>query len=461
MSSASVAPSAEEVAKPPILVPGGPPPEAPIDAAPIDAVPIEAVPAPTPIDFGDVPPVHVQIWNGIGSAAEWLFGAASIGVGRAALAAIPILNLVSLGYLLEVAGRIARTGHFSAGFIGYRLAARAGTIAVCVTLAVLPLWFLSVAAHSAALIDPTSDITRAWNLGLYLATAAAAFHVVSAIYAGGRFRDFLWPLFQPVYGPLASIGSFFAGGSIWDAWSWLPPVKLLGDLFRGEAYTKASEGVDQYLHRLRLPYYFWLGARGLVGTFLWLAIPSTLIALGTHLAPPAGGLIAFLGAVLMAIVLFYLPFLQVHFAAEDRFAAFWEIGAVRRQFYRAPWCFWLALTITLALSLPLYLLQIEVVPRDAAWLPALVYIAFILPAKFVLGWALSWGRVGEPTEEGMEPKRDHDAFFLWIWSARGLMIPVVIFYTFFLYLSQYTSWNGSQTLFQQHAFMLPVPSFAW
>src|SRR5690242_19228873 len=93
--------SVVDSAKPPIFLPGGPPPDRPVDAIPAP---------PTQIDFAEAPPVYLQIWNGIGSAAEWVFGAISMVVGLGVLASVPILQVLSLGYLLEVAGRIARTG---------------------------------------------------------------------------------------------------------------------------------------------------------------------------------------------------------------------------------------------------------------------------------------------------------------------------------------------------------------
>ena len=38
---------------------------------------------------------------------EWLFGALTLIVGLAVLATIPVAQLLSLGYLLEVSGRVA------------------------------------------------------------------------------------------------------------------------------------------------------------------------------------------------------------------------------------------------------------------------------------------------------------------------------------------------------------------
>src|SRR5690349_917339 len=65
---------------------------------------------------------------GSASSLEWAFGAATLVVALAVLAATPVLQFLSLGYLLEAAGRVARTGRLRAGFIGVRRAARVGGI---------------------------------------------------------------------------------------------------------------------------------------------------------------------------------------------------------------------------------------------------------------------------------------------------------------------------------------------
>ena len=58
------------------------------------------------------------------SAIEWIFGTATLIVGLSVLATIPVVQLLSLGYLLEVSGRVARVGRLRAGFVGVRRAAR-------------------------------------------------------------------------------------------------------------------------------------------------------------------------------------------------------------------------------------------------------------------------------------------------------------------------------------------------
>src|SRR5438270_2680511 len=61
---------------------------------------------------------------------EWIFGFACLIGALAILAAIPILQFLSLGYLLEAAGRVARSGRLRDGFIGVRTMARIGGIVV-------------------------------------------------------------------------------------------------------------------------------------------------------------------------------------------------------------------------------------------------------------------------------------------------------------------------------------------
>jgi hypothetical protein len=157
-------------------------------------------------------------------------------------------------------------------------------------------------------------------------------------------------------------------------------------------------------------------------------------------------LIGYLGTLSLAVVLLYLPFLQTHFAAENRLAAMFEIGKVTMKFLRAPIAFWLALSITLLLALPLYLLKIEPPPRELWWTLTLWFILFIYPARLATGWAV-----------GRANKRQQPRFFLsWIF-AWTVAMPVVFFYLLILFFTQYTSFLGPASLLEQHAFLLPVP----
>jgi hypothetical protein len=358
----------------------------------------------------------VRLVFGIASILEWLFGALVLTIGLAVLAALPIVQFLSLGYLLEAGARVARSGRIRDGFIGVRLAARLGGAVFASWLLLWPVRFVADFARSAQIIDPGSETARSWRMGLLFLIGVTALHIAAACARGGRVRYFLWPF-----------------NVIW----------LLRRLWRGGYYTEARDAVADVVVSLRLPYYFWLGMRGFAAAALWLVPPVTLLAAG-HAVP----LLGFVGALLLAWVLLYLPFLQLRMARDNRFAAALELRQVRAEFARAPWAFSFALVIAVLLALPLYLLKIEVVPAEAAWLPGLVFITFIFPARLLAGWALA--RAG---------RRDAPRHWFFRWTGRVPLLPVALLYVLVLYLTQFTSWNGVWSLYEQHAFLLPAPFF--
>src|SRR4051794_16761158 len=74
----------------------------------------------------------------IASASEWAFGALALGLGLALLAATPLAQFLSLGYLLEAEGRVARGGRLRDGLVGVRRAARVGSMVLGAWLWLLP-----------------------------------------------------------------------------------------------------------------------------------------------------------------------------------------------------------------------------------------------------------------------------------------------------------------------------------
>lgn len=353
--------------------------------------------------------------RGIGSALEWLFGVATLIGGLALLATLPILQFLSLGYLLESGGRIARSGRLRDGFVGVRKAARVGSIVLGSWLLLLPLRLVSSMATSAAIIEPDGAIARSWESFTLILTVVLGCHIALACARGGRLRHFFWPFGHPFW--------------------------LLGRLRRGFGFAEARDAVWDFVVGLRLPYYFWLGLRGYVGTLAWIFVPVTLIAAGRG-AP----LLGFVGALMLAAVVLHLPFLQMRFAAENRFRALFAVGQVRQRFKRAPWAFAFAMLVALASAVPLYLLKIEMIPREAAWLPSLVFIVFIYPSRIVAGWAY-----------GRADRRETPRNWFFRWTGRLAMIPVVLLYVVIVYFTQFTAWDGIYSLYEQHAFLLPVP----
>ncbi len=354
------------------------------------------------------------------SVQEWVFGAAVVLVGLSALAALPLLQFLSLGFLLEAGGRVARTGRLRDGFIGVRLAARLGGIVLGCWLLLLPVRFVADLAHAAQIVDPDGRAVRGLRLGLFVLIGSTVVHVATVCARGGRLRYFLWPF-----------------NGVW----------LFRRLLRGGYYTEARDAVWNTVLSLRLPYYFSLGFRGFLGALVWLFPPIALLALG-RLPVPLGPLCGFLGAVGLAIVLAYVPFLQMHLATTNRLKAACELMAVRRLFRRAPWAFAFSFVVTLLFALPLYLLKIEIVPREAAWLPSLIFVAFIYPARLLTGWAM-----------GRALHRPTPRHWFFRWTGRLVFVPAASVYVFIVFFTQYTSWNGVWSLYEQHAFLLPVPFF--
>jgi hypothetical protein len=357
----------------------------------------------------------VRLARGIASGVEWLFGLAALVVGLASLAALPVLQLLSLGYLLESSARVARSGRLRDGFVGVRRAARVGGIAVGVWLATLPAWLIGTFAQSAELIDPGGRSAQGWRVALIVMAALTALHVLAACARGGRLRYFLWPFGHPFW--------------------------VARRLREGGLYVALRDAFWASVAALRLPYYFRLGLVGFLGTLAWLVVPAVLITGGGRV-PPLG----LLGALLLAVVVPFLPFLQVRCALEGRPAALFSRRAIRERFRRAPWAFAFSLMVLLLAAIPLYLLKIEMIPREAAWLPSLVFVAFLAPARLLTGWA--YARAG---------RRDRPSHWFFRLLGRLAIVPVAAFYVLIVFLAQYTSWGGAASLYDQHAFLLPVP----
>src|SRR5262249_40622362 len=110
------------------------------------------------------------------------------------------------------------------------------------------------------------------------------------------------------------------------------------------------------------------------------------------------------------------------------------------------WAFAFAFFLTLLFAVPLYLLKIEMIPREVAWLPGLFFIVFIFPARLVCGWA-----------HGRAQRRPARADLFFCLTAPLLMVPAVVLYVGIAFLSQYAAWEGVWSLYEQHAFLLPVP----
>lgn len=406
----------------------------------------------------------VKSWYGLCYALEWLFGLVSLLACLAVLAAIPIVNLLSLGYLLEASGCVARSGRLRDGFIDIGKFARIGSMVAGTWLWLLVPRLISSLATDAWLIDPEGFSARGWRIAQVTSTVLIVVHILLAWYSGGRLRHFFWPFLAPfqlaarilfggIIGPLLRPKIQVISPALADDLyverplsAWFPPAILVAGMRRGRMYAEARNAVWDFIVSLRLPQYFWLGLRGFAGALAWLLLPSLMLMAGTSGRGPVTIVIGYLGAIAMAWVLLYLPFLQTHFACQNRLSAMFQIREVRAQFRRAPIAYWFALAITLLFALPLYLLKIEPPPRELWWTLTIFFVLFIYPARLLTGWAV-----------GRALHHQQPRFFLSCWLARTAAVPVVLFYVFILFFTQYTSFLGPASILEQHAFLVPVP----
>jgi hypothetical protein len=362
-----------------------------------------------------------RLFARLGAAFDALAGFLALLLMLAVASAIPFLNLLSLGYLLEGSGRVARSGRFRDGFPGLRGFARVGKAFLAAWLLSLPARLLHSLMLDAELISPGAAEARSLRVALVLYLVLATLHFGWALVRGGRWRHFLWP--APIR---------FA--------------RRLGSEFAGDLGLR--RGLDA-IRSLRPGHFLRLGALGFAGAALWLALPL-LILLGAAEIPRPGpsALASLLGGALLGGAALHLPFLQTRFALTGRFREFLEPKAVRAAFRRAPLAFWFAACAILLLALPPYLLKIELAPSELAWLPNLLFVTLILPARLLLGWAVF-----------RSERREAPRLWLFRWAARLAFIPVVAVYVFIVWISQYLSWHGSMSLLEQHAFLVPAPLF--
>jgi hypothetical protein len=405
-----------------------------------------------------------RLSHGLCSVLEWLFGLASLLACLAVLAAIPLVNFITLGYLLEASGKVAQRGRLRDGFIDIPKFARIGSIVSGTWICLLVPRLVASLAGDAWLIDPDGFAARGWRVAQVTCTVLVIGHILLAWYSGGRLRHFFWPVLAPfqlagrllLRGIIRPVfGSVLAG--MWPAlahdlfaprplWTWSPPAILAVGIRRGRMYAEARDAVWDFSASLRVMQRFWLGVRGFAGALAWLLVPSIMLMIGTSGGGPPTIVVGYLGALAMAAVVLYLPFLQTQFALTGRLAAMFDVRQVREQFVRAPIAFWFALAVTLFFALPLYLLKIEPPPRELWWTLTIFFVLFIYPARLFTGWAVGRAR-----------NRNRPRLFVFRWLARAAAVPVVAFYVFIVFFSQYTSFLGPASILEQHAFLVPVP----
>lgn len=397
---------------------------------------------PTPLISNPEPGRISRIASAMAQLIWWMFCLSSLVVMLAILTAIPVVQLVSLGYLLTVAGRLAGGGSLRRSLPGLQTAGRIGLALSMLTAAS---WVTGLLAHwqsVAAIIEPNSQTADQLEFAAFTMSLLATAWLGWAWIRGGRLKHYLWP--QPK--------RFFA-----EVWRW-------------ETWARASEAFSKLVASLRLPSLFWLGLRGLACTLVWLIPAMIIMGVTRNGQNGAAGLLGAVSLIALAAAMLYVPMLQASFAAANDWRAMFRWREIRRDFRYAPWSWAGGMLVGLVLMpIPLYLLKIEATPAEITWLPCLVFVAFMLPARIAEGLALRRCRRLRAIAEA-DPVAYHQRPTTWLgrltrlwrgpsrWIVRLIVMPAIVTaYMLVLSASQFTSWNGIETWIAQHALLVPVP----
>ncbi len=358
------------------------------------------------------------VWNwplaGLGGA----WNVMSLTVLLAIVAAIPLVQLISLGYLLKAAANLSAGRAWSTAFPGVRLAGRIATFAMLTALLWLPVWLVTDLSYSVQLLRPGTAQAAAWRIAAFVVASVWLVWVTWAAMRGGRWWHLMWP----------------------------SPIGFVKQIWRPTTWSKAADDLWALFERTRSLELWWLGLRAAVGALVWLAIPVTMMIIGLRaerleIAP----LIGLIGALSLTWIMLLLPFQQILVAERNRFAEIFNIREVRRRFNHAPLAMGLSLIALYALAIPLYLLRIEATPEQLTWLPSLFFVAIMFPSKLALGAAMGYG--------ARRPKPRHITLR---WPVKLLCMAGSLTYVGALYIAQFVAWQGVYVMYFQHAVLVPV-----
>jgi hypothetical protein len=343
-------------------------------------------------------------------------------------AAIPVVNLLALGYLMKIQQRIAQTGKLRSAFYLLPAARRLTGIILGVALWLLPIQFLAGAARDSWLLAPGTTGTWLWTAGLVGASLLITAHLLLALGCGGGWWRFVRPL-----------------NNI---------RRLRASSRSGEYWRDAHEAIYEFAAAFRFPQLLRLGILGYATVYLWLVVPTLLF---TMLDDPTSRwqIVVFVtGCVTLTLTLLLMPLLLAHVATEGRWRAILEFKAVRKLAGQTPFCWAIATAVLFATSmLPMLytaLLKNQIPPHDDRWDLMLVFIATVVPARVLVGWV--YHRATQRTRNATS----------WPWriwqGVNGVALCFGVgWYVYFLHLAQTGGELGQRAVWQFQALLLPLP----
>jgi hypothetical protein len=397
-----------------------------------------------------------------------LLGFVSLTTLIAIVANIPIVQLLSFGYLLEASGRVARSGKLRDGFPGLDKASVIGRGALGTAICLIPLQLAANYWYSAYLIDPSSPQTTGLRILQFTLIALTLPHLMAAWFCGGQLKHFLWPLVAPfslaIWIVRKTIGSrtlrpvlqWFTRlisphllediGQVQPLKRWFLPAVVVTHLAKGDLWTSASDRLWNFAATIPFRRLFTLGAVGFVGSLIWLFVPTCLLLVTTAGATGANIIAGVLGTMLATVVFAMLLPLQTQFAATGQFTMFFDLQHAWGRVRRAPIWHVLAVLVTLVLALPLFLAKIEEIPRELWWSLSLLYVVSGWLSRVALGFAY-----------GRSLRRERPRAWWWAFPVIGLMLPISFSFVFIMFFTRYLSWDGAWSVIENPVFLLPAP----
>ena len=365
-------------------------------------------------------------------AVAWVVNAslalACLVVMLALAASIPVVNIVAFGYMMDVQGRVARTGRFRSAFLLLPAAQRLGGVLLAVWLWLWPVQFLASVARDSWLLAPGRAVAWFWIGALVFVSSLIALHLLLAIACGGGWWRFIRPSSNTRL--------------------------LLVYLRSGEYWRNAHSAIYEFGAALQLPHLVRLGLLGYVAAYVWLTVPALLFTMLDDVTSTRQILAFLAGCVTLTATLLWLPLLLAHVAAECRWGAMVEFATVRKLAGHTPCCWAISTATLFACSvvplLYLALFKIRIPPHDATWDLMLVFLVTVIPARVLVGWV--YHRATQRTRSAPS--------WLWrIWQcANGAALCAGIgFYVYFLNLVATGGELGEHAIWQFHALLLPLP----
>jgi hypothetical protein len=331
-----------------------------------------------------------------------------------------------------------------------------------------PVRVISSFWYDAYLIAPAGNPTRILRAGQIVLMVLTFAHLFSAIACGGKLRYFLWPIIAPfslgvwairklsglpIFKTLIQIAFGWCAPGIVDDVSnvkpvsdWFVPAILWKRIRAGKMYSTSRDAVWNFAASLRLPYYFGLGAKGFVGTFLWLLVPSGLFILASQTTGGLSAVLALAGFLFGVPVFASLLFLQTHFSSDGKLRRFIEVRSAFSVFGRSPLAHIFSLLIVFVLSFPLFLAKIELIPVELMWMLSLFFVVLSFPGRLLLGWAYRRGQ------------RERSKSRWWLkYPLAMFAAPLSLTFVGLYFIFRYVSWHGSYSFIENHVFLFPAP----